>query len=454
MSPVIRRLLRWFPVLVGLSLGIGLFFLLIVNRQSPVHEDTFAAPPTVTVIAVESLPFRLEADGHGVVRPARSWQAVANVPGRVVYRHPELASGNFIVAGTRLLELDPSRYRMAIAEAEAELAKLAAEQASLQTELQNTRRLVELERQRLQLAERELTRIERLAESGDISPSQRDEQRRATLAQRQAVQSLDNQLSLFPSRREQLAAQREQASTRLAQAQRDLEDTRFVAPYDLRLGQVEVELHQHVAAGQPLFQAEDVAAAEVEARVPFTRLRRLAFGLVAGDRLAGQLPMEQLDLAQVQAEVFPVGVDDVVWPARVTRAAGGLDPTTRAARVVVTVEEPYRAAEVPQRPPLQPDTYVRVRLSLDAPEPLLVVPAAAVHDGEVYRVVEGDRLQRQRVEVGFEQRDLAVIVGGLAAGDRVIVDDVAPAVEGMRVQPRSGERLEQQLRRSAAGEAR
>jgi multidrug efflux pump subunit AcrA (membrane-fusion protein) len=68
--------------------------------------------------------------------------------------------------------------------------------------------------------------------------------------------------------------------------------------------------------------------------------------------------------------------------------ASGLDPVTRTARVVVTVDAPYRGADPPARPVLQRDMYVRVRLSADSPEPLLVVPASAVHQGEVYLVDE------------------------------------------------------------------
>ncbi len=442
-------------ILAGLAVGVGLIVLFMVNRQVPTHGEIAPEIPTLAVIEVQPAAFRLEARGHGVARPAEAWQAIANVSGRVVERHPGLKSGTLLPADTVLLVLDPSRYRLAIAEAEAELASLAAEQAQLTAEKENTHLLLELERERLALAEQELSRFKSLVASDVVSPSQLDEQRRATLAQRNAVQTLDNQQRLIPSRRQRLDAQVERAATRIEQARQDLADTRFVAPYDLRIGDVEVEMHQHVGVGQRLFQADSIEVAEVEAQIPLTMIRRLMAAVAQPTRREDALDIsEWLDFSAIRAEVFLVGVEDVKWPGRVTRVASGLDPDTRTARVVVMVDAPYRGAEPPLRPILQRDMYVRVRLSAESPAPLLVVPAAAVHQGEVYVVDAHDRLERRRVEVAFTQRDLAVIREGLAPGELVIVDDPVLALDGMRLVPRRDDALALRLQQIAAGELR
>lgn len=448
-----RNMSRGLLALAGLVAGLILVVLFVVTGRGPGHDETASRVPTLGVIEVRALDFRLEARGHGVARPAETWQATANVPGRVVERHPGLESGTLLPKGTLLLALDPSRYELAIAEAEAELSSLSAEQEQLDREEANTRRLLELERERLELAEQELERIERLVSTGSVSRSRHDEQRRATVAQRQAVASLENTLALVPSRRDRLQAQKERTSTRLDQARQDLADTRFEAPYDLRLGGVEVEMHQHAAAGQRLFEADSLEAAEVEAHVPISMLRRLMGSVAMADRADDALDIsERLDFSAIRAKVELVGAEGVEWPARVTRVASGLDPGTRAARVVVTVDDPYRNALPPDRPPLQRDMYVRVRLSAKSPEALLVVPAVAVHQGEVYLVDENDRLERRPISVAFEQHDLAVIREGLSPGDRVIVDDLVPALDGMEVTPRRNEVMEERLRTLARGE--
>jgi len=438
--------------LIGLLIGVGAIVLFMLNRQSPIHGESDPEAPTLTVITVRPVDFQLEARGHGVSRAANSWQAIANVPGRVVERHPDLEDGTLVRKGTLLLVLDPSRYKLAIAEAEAELATLSAERSQLDTEKANTQRLLELERERLTLSEKELSRIERLAESGTVSRSQLDEQRRGTVAQRQAVASLENQLTLLPSRHKYLQARSERAMTRLEQARQDLTDTRFEAPYDLRVGPVEIDLHQYAAAGQRLFQADSTEAAEIETHIPLPILRRLMGNVVRLAPKADALDIADiLDFSALGAEVRLAGAQDIRWPARVTRVASGLDPVTRTARVVVTVDAPYENVAPPERPALQPGMYVQVRLTAMSRDPLLVVPTTAVHGNEVYRVTDGDRLERRPVSVAFEQNDLAVINKGLSPGDRVIVDDPVPALDGMALKPKRDEGLERRLQARAKG---
>lgn len=446
--------LRRVPVVFGgLLVGVALLALLVVFRDAPERSEASVTPASVAFIEARPLAFRLEARGHGVARPAETWQAVANVSGRVVERHPDLESGALLAEGTLLLALDPSRYELAIAEVEAELAGLTAELDQLETEADNARRLLALERERLSLAERELARIERLAESGSVSTSQRDEQRRSTLAQRQAVASLENTLALMPARRDMLVAQRERAAARLAQARRDLEDTRFVAPYDLRLAEVEVERHHFVNVAQRLFQADSLAAAEVEAHIPLAMMRRLLAGVVPDDPPRSALILsERLQLADIEAEVALVGAEGVGWTGRLVRVASGLDPATRSVRAVVRVADPYQDVLPPDRPPLQRDMYTRVRLSTPSRQPLLAVPASAVHRGELYLVDDDNRLVRRDVQVRFEQDGLAVVAAGLEPGEKVVVTDLASAIQGMALDPRRDAALERRLAERAAGE--
>jgi len=453
MNSFLRRSGRILLVVAGLVVGAGLLVLFIINRQAPTHGEVDPSLPKLSVITVQPLEFQLEARGHGISRAANTWQATANVAGRVVERHPDLESGMLVPAGTLLLALDPSRYELAIAEIEAELASLSAERAQLETEQANTGRLLDLEQERLALSEQELARIEQLAESGSVSRSRRDEQYRATVAQRQAVARLENELALLPARWDHLTAQIERAETRLEQAKQDLDDTRFEAPYDLRISEVDIELHQHAGAGQRLFRADSIEAAEIEAHIPLPMLRRLMGSVLRSKPPPGALDIsERLDFSAISAEARLAGVEGVRWPGRVTRVATGLDPVTRATRVVVTVDGPYHNVAPPERPALQPGMYLQVRLTTTSRVPMLVVPVTAVHEGEVYRLSDDDRLRRQPVSVAFQQNDLAVISEGLDAGDRIIVDDPVPALDGMAVQPRHDEGLEGRLRARARGE--
>ncbi|MEX2498090.1 MAG: biotin/lipoyl-binding protein [Wenzhouxiangellaceae bacterium] len=446
---------QFIVVAASVTAGIVIAAALVINRQAPTHGAEREAARELRIVVAERVPFRFEARGHGVSRAAEYWQATANVPGRVVERHPDLESGAMVQEGELLVALDPSRYRLAIAEAEAQLASLSADLERLDKEQQNTSRLLELERESLALSEQELSRIERLVEQGSISRSRRDEQVRATVAQRKAVATLENELALVPARRNRLRAELARAETRLGQANEDLVDTRFVAPYDLRIDGVDIELHQQVAAGQKLFRGDSIAAAEIEAHIPLPMLRRLMGSVLRPDASAPEVMDigERLDFAAINAEARLAGLADVRWPARVTRVASGLDPQTRSVRVVVTVDRPYDNVAPPARPALQPGMYLQVLLSAPAGENLLVVPAAAVHDDEIYIATEDDRLERRRVSVAFRQGDLAVVGGGLSPGERIIVDDPVPALDGMAIRPVRDQAMEDWIRNRAGGRA-
>lgn len=447
------RFKRILPVAGALVVGLGFIVLMVSLKPPPAQQPHDAAQRTVRVIEAEALPYRVEARGFGSVTPARSWRAVAAVGGRIIYRHPELESGNLIEAGTRVLEIDPTRFELAVAAAEAELAGIETEIRQLEQEKKNTADLLALERQRLELAEQELSRVERLAERGALSQTRRDEQARATLAQRQAVQSLDNRLRLIPSQLDHLRARRDGARTALARAREDLADTRFTAPYDIRVHQVEVERHQQVRAGELLFAADGIETAEVVVQVPIPQLRQLLGATTRlqpapGLNLAGQLNLESIE-AVLRLSANP----QVRWPARVSRIASGVDPRTRTVQLVLSVDDPWRNARPPQQPPLVRGMYVEALMSAPAAEPRILVPLAAVHQGEVHVADADDRLRRRSVELLLSQRDLAVIATGLEAGERVILDDLVPAIEGMRLRVEPDPGAQRALAERAAGEA-
>jgi multidrug efflux pump subunit AcrA (membrane-fusion protein) len=65
----------------------------------------------------------------------------------------------------------------------------------------------------------------------------------------------------------------------------------------------------------------------------------------------------------------------------------------------------------------------------------IVLPEAALHAGMVRVVGPDDRLELRPVTPAFAQDGRVVIAGGLSPGDRVVLDDIAPAIPGMALDP-------------------
>ena len=447
-------------LIIALSLMAGIAFVVVMAnlRPGPEESDSATEARSVRVMPITPMPFRVEAEGYGNVRAARRWKAVARVGGRITERHLDLESGNLISEGTELLRIDPTRYELAVASAKADLASARSDKRQLEQKAANTRMLLELEKERLALAETELERIRNLAERDAVSRTRLDEQERATLQQRQAVQSLENELALIPSQRDNLEARIARTESALGQAKQDLEDTHFTAPFDLRIHKASVEQDEEVRPGQTLFSADGIAAAEAVIQLPVAELRRLLRQLPdmpAADSDKGRLAdlHRRIDLSRINAQLSLAGDPDTTWDARVTRVASGLDPGTRTVQVVLSVTEPYRSANPPEQPPLVRDMYVQGTLSLPTPEDVIVVPAATIHQDTAYLANDEDRLERRRVSVAWTQNDLSIIDEGLNGGERLVLDDLVPAIEGTRLNPKRDEQALKTIRSQARSPA-
>jgi multidrug efflux pump subunit AcrA (membrane-fusion protein) len=142
----------------------------------------------------------------------------------------------------------------------------------------------------------------------------------------------------------------------------------------------------------------------------------------------------------------------VDWPARFARLGDGIDPLTRTVDVVVVVDNPYGQAVPGQRPPLTKGMFVEVELRGPLLTPVAVVPRAALLEGmRVHLAGPDDRLETRQVEVGIVQNGFATITRGLSPGERVVVSDLIPAVEGMRLAPVRDEAAEKALATASAG---
>lgn len=424
--------LLWFavPSAAGLALAVGL----IASAPGPQRVETAERVTPVTVVRAEAKALRPTAQGFGNSRAARTWQAVAEVGGTVQTRHASLSGGSLIRAGTAVLELDPAPYRLALAEAEADLASQRAEAEQLAVEEENTTALLAIEQSRLALAEQELARTRSLVRQGTTAQARLDDQEKATLQVHRTVQEIQNSVSLVPSRRARLDAQIARSEARVSRAQRDLDHTVITTPFDLRVGEVLVEQHQFVTAGQRLITADAIDRAEVTAQVPLVDFQRLVGAVLGESTLAPLELMRQAEHMALEARVRLVGSSSVAWTGRVERVEAGLDPRSRTVQVVVAVDDPYGSIAPPDRLPLVSNMFLEVTLTAPPVPPAVVVPETAVRGGVVFVMSDEDRLDLRSVVVAFRQDGLAVLASGIEAGERVVLEDLIPALPGMKLQ--------------------
>lgn len=425
----LRRLwLFLVPVIIGaIVLGLALKM-----RPSPERSPTKELSARVRIIEVPQVTLIPRAIGYGNVKPGRVWQAVAEVSGKIVEIHPQLKKGAIIGKGEVLLKIDPTDYRLGILQAEADIRAINARIEELAGSEKNTRASLEIEERSLALTRGDFERKRKLFKQGTVSQAAVDQEERNFLKSRQSVQSLRNSLNLLPAERDVLAAQLAQNEARLAAAHLDLERTEIIAPFDARIAEVNVEATQYTGLGQVLAIADDIGLAEVTAQIPIGRLLNLIPPNTTMPRRAAEVMSQLPDLLGFEAVVrLRASSINAQWPARFTRINDGIDPETRTAGVIVSVDDPFRHALPGSRPPLTKNMFVEVELK-GRPRPgQIVIPRDSLHGPNVYIVNGAGRLEIRPVKVAFAQSGFAVIASGLKAGEKIVISDPIPAIAGM-----------------------
>lgn len=417
------------PILLGIAAAAWM----IGSAAGPARTAEEAPPLPVRVITVSGTEIRPTATAWGNLRAADTWVAVAAVQGEVVWRHPDLQPGRLITADTEVLRIDPADYELALAQAAADLDALSAEAEQLEAEAANTGRILELERDRLDLAEADLDRARRLAEQGTLPRARVDETERGTLLARRTVAELENALALIPSRRARIALQTARTQAALERARRALEHTTLRTAFDLRVTEVKAERFQTVAPGQVLIRGDAIATAEVVAHLPIATFRRLIGSAPAGIAISDM--MRDGPALRVDVTLSPLSDPSQQWPARVSRIEGALDPRARTVPVVVSVNDPYAGAAPPHRLPLVPNMQVGLAFAGAPLRDAVVIPESALHGGLVRLVAPDDRLVLRPVTPAFAKGGRVVLKDGLSPGDRLVLDDIAPAIPGMALSP-------------------
>jgi HlyD family secretion protein len=371
-------------------------------------------PPLVDVAPVDRGPLRMTIEEEGRTRVRDRYVVSSPVPG---FQHRlELEVGDVVSAGQALARIEPLRATGLDPRSRAEAqARVAANEALVQ-QTEQQRRVAANE---AALAETLRERAARLLADGTAT---RDDLDQLEARARSAAASLRSADFAVQAARYHLEA----ARTALLYTSREVpeEDERLevLSPVAGRVLRILRESEGVVAAGQPILELGDPAALEVEVEVLSADAVRLGTGTrVLLERWGGDAPLE----GRVR-RVEPVGFTKV--------SALGVEEQ----RVLVIVD----LASPPEAWQRLGDGYrVEAVFVLWAGQDVLRVPQSALFrdpqgSGWCAFVLSGGRAARRAVEVGERNGLTAQVLGGLSAGETVIVHPPDEVRDGGRVRPR------------------
>lgn len=364
--------------------------------------------PPESVIPVEVKPVvRVDIEETveliGTVRSRNRAQLASEIQGTILKY--ERLDGESFQAGDVLVRLDDRDFTIRVDAAKADL--LRAEQ-QLKELTRGTRKEIvdqyraaaEQQKARLQDAELNLERTRTLFEKAVRSQSQMDEARYACDQVAAALAEARARLeqAVNGPTDEEIAAAKAMVAARqadLAQAQRNLEKARVVAPFDGSVVQRLGAEGAYVGPGTPLLDVLALGEMDVYFDAP--------------ENLAGR--MQEGSPVHILCDALP-----------------GLSLTLSIAAVIPAAEE--RSRNIPVRcvlPPgsgLKPGMMVRGRMAIGRREGILAVPQDAlvnINGGySVYAAREGTA-QPVAVKVGLRTESIAEVSGELTEGDLVVV---------------------------------
>ena len=355
----VRKLLFIPPVL----LGIAIVAFMAGRARQPERRPPTEQARRLRVIELPRVNVVPRIQGQGTAEPAQVWRAVSEVGGRIVELHANVRPGAFLQAGDLACRIDPREYQLAVARLQAERNRVEAQLAELGTQAENDQSLLEIEQASLELTQVELDRLQRLFESEKAAGTELRDAELAHLAQREAVQRLQNSLRNLERQRATMQASIKVTQAQLEQAQLDLEKTDLRVPFGCRMQDTDVEVGEYVQAGQLLFEADGISATEIDVHVPISEARTLVSNQKIGS------VTEIIDFAGALARL---GFSAIVrmkdrqftaeWDATPVRIREQLDPVTRTVQFVVQVAEPYAKVSPGVRPPLVRGTFCQVEL--------------------------------------------------------------------------------------------
>jgi len=422
-------------ILPGIILGVGALFFLSKTKQEPKRAEVIERSKAVKAVNVQQMDFIPRAVGYGYVQPEKVWEAVAEVKGKIVKIHPNLKKGVFLKKGEFLFRIEPETSRLAVEGIEADILNIQAQIGKIDQNLDDTERQRKIEDNSLDINKSELDRKQKLFDEGIISKSELDKEKQRLLVQKNVVENFKGTINRLPSERRALMANFASQKAKLKDARINVGKTEIFAQFDSRVSKVDVELGQAVSVGEILATADSVAVAEINAQIPRYQLRNLILkdtnASITIESLRNITDGDQGNYLNFGAivRIDPQG-KPIEWPARFSRFTE-IDPKTGTIGVVVSVDDPYLTAQPGIRPPLQKNFFCEVEIFAKPLPNSIVIPRSSIHENFVYRITADDRLEKKEVKIDFFQGNVAVIKSGIEPGDKIIVSDVIPAIEGM-----------------------
>ncbi|HSR54919.1 MAG TPA: HlyD family efflux transporter periplasmic adaptor subunit, partial [Alphaproteobacteria bacterium] len=366
------------PILI-LGLAVGGFFYLRATKP-----ETTVQPPEEriwTVATVPAVPEDVEPEikVFGQIYAGRQVELRPLVEGRVIDTGPNFVEGGVVAKDDPLITIDPFDFENLVQERKAQLDEARARLVEIEAERAAAQRLVKRDEEQVALRRRDVERRERLSKRGVTSEKAVDDAKLALSEARQRLIERQRNIAQSGSRIAQQKAVIDRLEVQVRQAERDLEQTQLLAPFDGFLADVSTEVGKRVSRSDRVARLIDANRLEVRFSLSDENFGRL----LAAGHWRGRKIRAVWSAGDVLHE-FSATIDRI--QGEVDAAKGGVDLFARIDSAGPST-------------PLRPGAFVEVWFKEKRYEKLVRIPESALHANSKIFLAHNGRLKAQEIKV-------------------------------------------------------
>jgi len=400
---------RLVPILI-VAVGIVIFILLRLTRDEPAAVNSLERSWRVATEVIQPDAFAPRLTLYGVLESPLLFTVVAPMAGRVAELPAQ--DGEQIKQGQLLMALDEADIKPRVDQARADLEDAKAQLQSEKVAHQNDLQALTLERRIQANAQKNLERTEQLITRGVLPSAELENSKDALDRSALTVANRQRSINSYPSGLQAVEARVARAQATFDSTQRDAERSRFLAPFDGVVGNVQAAVGDQVNANAALLEFYPLQGMELRAVVPQVHSQSFTQALQSGS----QLQAHSLDIEP------PISMT-------LKRIAGQAD--ARGVEALFSIDQP--------QPGLRLGNLLAISVARPVRSDSVALPYSALYGNDtLYQVLNG-RLQRievQRVgEILTEQGDRRVLVRSsqLQANMEIVITHLPNAVQGLKV---------------------
>ncbi|GAB4139264.1 MAG: efflux RND transporter periplasmic adaptor subunit [Planctomycetaceae bacterium] len=443
------KVLRFATPLLILAGGIGGLIVFGQRPEVPQKKRDDNSVPLVETAKASAYrkPMILEAEGNAVT--FRRVTLSAEVGGRLVWKSKRCLSGNYVEKNESLFKVDPTYLQAEVDRLNGQLRQSNEELAGVDVDIANTQSSLKIAKERLVLKQKKLARYLRIAMRNSLTEDEVDDARLDELSAREAVQSLKNQLAKQQQQKKTLTAARDLVNLLLKPATTDLKRAEVHSPLNGTIIAVHAQQNDYVQKGTPLVTLNDTSHVEVQCNLRVDDIYWIWLQSGKFQSLPSKMqPRQRLQIPATRVEVvYPFHGLEYIWEGELNRYDGtGLDEKTRTVPCRILIKHPQKV-RVKQLQSTQPKVipptlftgmYVKIRIPIQSPVPLLKIPMSSLKPGRQVWVVRDGKLRIFSVRIARPTSDDHVLIvhssqGGVQPGDSLVVSPLASVLDGMPV---------------------